>query len=148
MLITVTTQLPECHEFAVSWSNGKSAGILYQLACLVAFRTFCEVLFGFFWGILSWFLQWGSISLLKRSRVRPVLAAAILVAGLEGLILGWPLAWAYAGTVNFNMDDDPRPPVTISDRSIMIEFVGIIIAFVLPSLVAGCMATPKSRELC
>ncbi len=161
MLITIITQLPESHERAVSLTSGKSADIAYQLACFAAARMLFEVLCGLSWGTLSWLLQWGGINLLRRSAVPkvlqrrgvlspsviwPVLPATVLIAVVEGLILGWPLAVANTDTVNFDISDAPF--VMITDGSILIGSVGIVVAFVLPSLVAGCMATPKSEGLC
>ena len=163
VLITVTTQLPECYQRSMSLDAGTPAAIDKDLAEFAATRALYEVPFGLFWGSVSWALQrcglylFGNTPLLLKwlrrgSNLSPVVwpdvAATLLAACIEGFAFGLPLASLYISVANFSMLDD-APPVTISDQSISIESVGIVLAFVLSTLVAGFMtgrATIFSRK--
>ena len=107
-----------------------------------------EVPFGLMWASLSWFLQWGVSSLLNQFRAAGFLPreastrpwanmdAVLALAFVEAIALGVPLAYINTGLVNFSMATDDAV-VTITDRSIMIESVGILLAFPLACLAAG-----------
>lgn len=152
VLLTVGTQMPECYERAVTLTTGRLFDNLKELAGYAASRLLFEVPLGLFWGSISWLLLWGGVSVFRRtfmprllqrngrsspSFLWPVLAATIGIAIIEGLILGLPLAGFNTSDVNFDISDAPF--VKISDRSILIENIGIVSAFVLPTLIAGYM---------
>lgn len=149
MLITVVTQLPECYERALTFTTEKPSSVICRFA---ETRALAEVPFGLIWGSLSWLLYLGGLKLFRRfpvpnrlkqrgilspSLVWPVFAATVSIAALEGLILGWPLAGLYSGFVNTNLPPGDYPFVMVSDRSIMVGALGIVSAFVLPTLAAG-----------
>ncbi len=59
---------------------------------------------------------------------------------MQGVVFGLPLAGLYTLFANFGMGNDDVPSVTINDQSIAIEAAGIVLAFVLPTLLAGSLA--------
>ena len=166
VLLTVTTQLPECYQRSMSLDAGTPAAINRDLAEFAATRAFYEVLFGLFWGSVSWAVQsyglflFGNTPLLKWLRrrgvfpspfVRPVLAATLLAAFIEGFAFGLPLAAMYVSVAHSSLGagNDAISPVTINDQSIIVQAAGIVLAFVLPTLAAGCLTkhTAKSTRL-
>jgi len=164
VLLTVTTQLPECYQRSMSFDAGTPAAIDRDLAEFAATRAFYEVLFGLFWGSVSWALQsyglylFDNTPLLKWLRrrwvfpsplVRPVLAATLLAAFIEGFGFGLPLAGFYVSAANFSLGigNDAVPPVTINDQSITVQAVGIMLAFILPTLAAGYLTRSAAKPV-
>ncbi len=149
LLLTVPTQLPECYERSVVNAPEDRMSIFGELIKFAGGGLLIEVPFGLMWASLSWLLQWGvSIWLGRRPEPRFLrtegskrlwagMAAVVLLAAVEAVVLGLPLAYLNTTFANFSLAIDDTPAVTITDRSIMIESTGILLAFPLACLVAG-----------
>lgn len=149
LLLTVPTQLPECYERSVVNVPKDRMSIFGELIKFANGRLLIEVPLGVIWASLSWLLQWGMSVWLGRlpapgylrtertKRLWASMAAVVLLAAVEVVVLGLPLAYLNTDFANFSLAIDDTPAVTITDRSIMIESLGILLAFPLACLVAG-----------
>ena len=150
ILLTVATQLPECYQRSNATDAGTPSFIYRDLAEFAMWRAVYEVPFGLLWGSLSWWLYSRRFDV-QRHFARLIMSATILVALMQGVVFGLPLAYLYTLFANFGMGNDDVPPVTINDQSIAIEAVGIVFAFILPTLFASSMAErfvwPRRRTL-
>ena len=154
ILLTVMTQLPECYQRSNAMDAGTPSFIYRDLAEFVMWRALCEVPFGLLWGSLSWWLYLRRFDvqrhlippevLLQKNSFSPfrrlMTSSTPLVALMQGVIFGLPLALLYTGFANFGMGNDDVPSVTINDQNITTEAVGIVMAFILPTLVASSLA--------
>ncbi|MGI4790571.1 MAG: hypothetical protein ACRYFS_17185 [Janthinobacterium lividum] len=161
IVITVVTQMPECYQRSNALDAGTPSAIYRDLGEFAEYRALLEIPFGLLWGSVSWGLQFGGISVLRRfpvpkllqakgvtspSFVWPTITATILVSLLEGAVFGLPAAALNTSFANFDLVSDDMPSVTINTQSIAIEAAGIVLAFVLPTLIAGCV-TSRSTGL-
>ena len=149
--ITVLTQMPECYERSQSLAPWRHTSIAGELVGFAFSRLLTEVPFALLWGSFSWLLSWGLFALLSKIDGRGrsqynieltlaiVVKAVLLLAALETIALGVPLASINTDWANFSMAIDDAPALTITDRSIGIQSSGILLVFPLACLIAGFM---------
>ena len=141
LLITVLTQMPEYYERSLVLAPWEHSSIGSEMIGFAGGTSLIELICGLLWGSLSWLLQWGFAAL--RS-FWPRVPTVVLLVCVEGLLLGLPLANINTSMANFSLAGEDTPPVTISDGSIRIESIGILLAFPLACLVAGRMAAKQT----
>ena len=155
--VTLLTQMPECYERSPSLAQWRHTSIPSETVGFAFSRLLMEVPFALLWGSLSWLLLWGALVIENRLdrrsvqyREKPVAAtivrAIVLVAALEAVILGVPLARMNTECANFSLATDDEPAVTITDRSVGIESGGVLLVFPLASLAAGCAVARYHRR--
>lgn len=133
LLTTVPTQMPELYERSLVNGPWEHISVFSEMMGDAGGRLLLEIPFGLMWGSLSWLLQWGISSKQSRSPM----TAVVLVALVEAALLGLPLAYINTGLVNFSLGTEDRPAAIITNRSILIESTGILLAFTLACFVAG-----------
>ena len=80
-----------------------------------------------------------------KSALAIAVKAVLLLAVLETVALGLPLASANTDWANFSPAIDDAPALTITARSVGIESGGILLVFPLACLAAGFMAAKYQR---
>lgn len=155
--ITVLTQMPECYERSRSLAPWLHTSVPGELIGFAFSRLLAELPFGLLWGSLSWLLLWGALGMLgkfvrqsslqyhDRSALGIVLCVVVLLATLQTIALGVPLARWNTGAANFSLATDDAPTLTITDRSIGIESDGVLLVFPLACLVAGFAMVRRHR---
>ena len=149
LILTVPTQLPECYERSITIAAVNKSSAFSELLGFAGLRLFMELPCGLMWGSLSWLLQRGTSSIMDQffapdflrhkamKRLWVGMAAVAVLAFAEAILLGVPLAYTNTSMANFSLAIDDAPAVTITDRSILIESTGILLAFPLACLAAG-----------
>lgn len=155
LLVTVPTQLPECYERCKVGAPGDHLGIFSELMRVTGSRSLIEVFLGGLWGSLSWLLQWGASAAMGRLPAprlfqpgaltdhRRQIASIVVLAGVEAILFGLPLAGMNVGFINYSLRMDDSPLLTITDGSMRTECMGILSAFPLACLIAGFLAAKR-----
>lgn len=156
LLVDVSTQMPECSERSPSLAAWRHSTVHAEMLGFAGSRALMDAPFSLLWGTLSWLLHWGLAALAARLgvpafvrgaalRLWPRVAPVVLLACLEALTLGLPLSALNTDFANFSLCIEDTPPVTISDGSVGIESLGILLAFPLACLAAGMLAVWRRR---
>lgn len=155
--VTVFTQMPECYERSLSLAQWRHTSIPNELVGFIFSRSLMELPFALLWGSLSWLSLWAALVILdrfvrrsslqyyERSVLGIALCVIVLLATLQAVALGVPLARWNTNEANFSLAIEDDPAVTITDRSIGIESDGIVLVFQMACLVAGFAVARRHR---